>query len=213
MNPFRIGERVELISCPNFPGTVADSGTGRSTYASTTSALNHRRRFGRIACNSREGRCVVRSVPKASGCGTSRCGRHPFTESAVCTLRSNDLFGTRRLVAATRSGDLGAFEELYESHVGYVRKAGQAILGTDDLDDLVQDVFADAWKGLQSFRGDSTFRTWVTSMPGTAVLQCVSSAERTMHSSQTYHLTRNTARGQKSEAPRSWKIVTTYRDL
>ena len=29
MSAFRVGERVELISCPNFPGTVTGFGHGR----------------------------------------------------------------------------------------------------------------------------------------------------------------------------------------
>ena len=29
MNAFRLGERVELISCPNFPGTVTGFGHGK----------------------------------------------------------------------------------------------------------------------------------------------------------------------------------------
>jgi hypothetical protein len=29
MNPFRVGERVELVSCPGFPGTVTGFDRGK----------------------------------------------------------------------------------------------------------------------------------------------------------------------------------------
>jgi hypothetical protein len=32
MNPFRLGERVELISCPSFPGTVTGFGHGKVRF-------------------------------------------------------------------------------------------------------------------------------------------------------------------------------------
>jgi RNA polymerase sigma-70 factor (ECF subfamily) len=71
----------------------------------------------------------------------------------------------KQLILAARSGDDAAFATLYESHLVHLRPVGMAILGTDDgLDDLTQDVFILAWKALPSFRGDSTFRTWLTTI-------------------------------------------------
>ena len=46
-------------------------------------------------------------------------------------------------------------------HLSAVHKTGQAILRTSDLDDVIQEVFLSAWKGLSGFRGDSLFRTWI----------------------------------------------------
>src|SRR5262245_24032638 len=34
--------------------------------------------------------------------------------------------------------------------------------GRGDADDLAQDVFVRAWRNLAKFRGESTFRTWLT---------------------------------------------------
>jgi RNA polymerase sigma-70 factor, ECF subfamily len=68
------------------------------------------------------------------------------------------------LIGAARAGDEDAYRELYRSNLVYVRRIGWAFLRSDDLDDLIQDVFVDAWKGLKAFREESTFRTWVTSI-------------------------------------------------
>jgi RNA polymerase sigma factor (sigma-70 family) len=68
------------------------------------------------------------------------------------------------LVAAARAGDEDAFKELFESNLENIRRAARAILETDDLEDLEQDVAVDAWRGLKGFLEDSSFRTWITSI-------------------------------------------------
>lgn len=68
----------------------------------------------------------------------------------------------RTLVARAKTGDDDSYEEL-------VRRYQQRIYGLcyhltsnhEDASDLTQEAFVKAWKALQSFKGDSSFYTWV----------------------------------------------------
>jgi RNA polymerase sigma-70 factor, ECF subfamily len=66
------------------------------------------------------------------------------------------------LIAAARLGNEDAFAELYRQHIGYVRAIGRSILRSRDLDDMCQETFLLAFKRLDSFEGNSLFRTWIT---------------------------------------------------
>ncbi|MBN9693514.1 MAG: sigma-70 family RNA polymerase sigma factor [Verrucomicrobia bacterium] len=68
----------------------------------------------------------------------------------------------RTLVARAKAGDDDCYEEL-------VRRYQQRIYGLcyhltsnhEDASDLTQEAFVKAWKALRSFKGDSSFYTWV----------------------------------------------------
>lgn len=68
----------------------------------------------------------------------------------------------RTLVARAKGGNDDSYEEL-------VRRYQQRIYGLcyhltsnhEDASDLTQEAFVKAWKALQSFKGDSSFYTWV----------------------------------------------------
>jgi RNA polymerase sigma-70 factor (ECF subfamily) len=74
-------------------------------------------------------------------------------------LRSDDSALVRRSVA----GDMGAFEQLYRSHVGRVHGAILRLVGMDRAraEELTQEAFIRAWQKLSSFRFDSAFSTWL----------------------------------------------------
>lgn len=74
------------------------------------------------------------------------------------------------LIAAARGGCNDAFTALYKKHLTYVKSVGRAILHTSDLDDLCQDTFLLAFTRLDSFHGNSNFRTWLTRI---AMNQCL----------------------------------------
>src|SRR3954469_13550100 len=64
--------------------------------------------------------------------------------------------------ALAATGDRRAFERLYRTHAGRVyalcaRMAGDRALA----EELTQDVFVRVWEKLASFRGDSSFGTWI----------------------------------------------------
>jgi len=66
------------------------------------------------------------------------------------------------LIARYQTGDEHAAAELVQRHTASLARF-LAIQGAPDeeLDDLVQDAFFKAFRGLASFRGGSTFRTWL----------------------------------------------------
>ncbi len=79
------------------------------------------------------------------------------------------------LITAARAGDQKAFRALHEQHAAYVRAIGRSILRTTDLDDLCQDTFLLAFTRLESFEGNSQFRTWLTRI---AINQCLLTLRR-----------------------------------
>ncbi len=74
-------------------------------------------------------------------------------------------------MASARAGDTAAFERLYREHVGHVyglclRMTGQPAAA----EDLTQDTFVSAWRGLAGFEGRSAFGTWLHRIAVNAVL-------------------------------------------
>ena len=68
----------------------------------------------------------------------------------------------RALVEAAAGGDRDAFDELVRRHESAILGLCRALTGgRADAEDLAQEVFVRAWKSLRTFRGDSTFRTWL----------------------------------------------------
>jgi RNA polymerase sigma-70 factor (ECF subfamily) len=65
-------------------------------------------------------------------------------------------------VERARSGDVGAFEELYRRHVGRVYALCLRMCGdAPDAEELTQDAFVRAWERLGSFHGKSAFSSWL----------------------------------------------------
>ena len=64
-------------------------------------------------------------------------------------------------VALAAAGDTAAFERLYRKHVEKVHGLARWLLGGDDVDDSVQDVFIRVWQKLSQFEGRSAFGTWL----------------------------------------------------
>lgn len=66
------------------------------------------------------------------------------------------------LVRRAQAGDTDAFGELVERNRKAVFRAAVAALGsTTDADDVAQEAFVMAYRKLASFRGESSFRTWL----------------------------------------------------
>jgi RNA polymerase sigma-70 factor (ECF subfamily) len=66
------------------------------------------------------------------------------------------------LVTRARQGDPAAFGELVERHRNAVYRAARAALGSHaDAEDAAQDAFLLAYRRLDSFRGQATFKTWL----------------------------------------------------
>jgi RNA polymerase sigma-70 factor, ECF subfamily len=58
-------------------------------------------------------------------------------------------------------GDGVAFERLYRAHVARVYSLARWLLGGDDVDDAVQEIFIRVWEKLGTFSGQSAFGTWL----------------------------------------------------
>jgi RNA polymerase sigma-70 factor (ECF subfamily) len=68
----------------------------------------------------------------------------------------------RTLVAACRANRAGAFDLIVERHRRAVYQLCYRFVGNhEDASDLSQEVFLRAYRGLRTFRGDSTIATWL----------------------------------------------------
>ena len=69
------------------------------------------------------------------------------------------------LVERARAGDQTAFGDLVDRHRDAVFRAALAALGNrEEAEDVAQEAFVAAYRGLDGFRGDATFKTWVTTI-------------------------------------------------
>jgi RNA polymerase sigma-70 factor (ECF subfamily) len=66
------------------------------------------------------------------------------------------------IVGCVRAGDTDAFGELINRYEIKLKRYGARFLGrTDDIEDMVQDVFIKAYTNLQSFDTTSRFSPWI----------------------------------------------------
>lgn len=66
------------------------------------------------------------------------------------------------LVRRAQRGDTAAFGELVERHRRSVFRAAVAVLGSAaEADDVAQDAFVTAFRKLEGFRGEASFKTWL----------------------------------------------------
>jgi RNA polymerase sigma-70 factor (ECF subfamily) len=66
------------------------------------------------------------------------------------------------VVAKAASGDVRAFGEIVDHYDGRLRGLAFRLLGNRDLmDDVLQEVYVKAFRGLRSFKGDSSIGTWL----------------------------------------------------
>lgn len=71
----------------------------------------------------------------------------------------------QKLVSAARSGDVGAFEQLYRAYNDRIYNFARRVVGSDqDASDVVQETFIRAWQALPKLRSDVAFRSWLYSI-------------------------------------------------
>jgi RNA polymerase sigma-70 factor, ECF subfamily len=84
--------------------------------------------------------------------------------------------GDLRLVERARAGDERAFGELVDRYGGAVISLCYAsTIDAAEAEDLAQEVFVAAWRGLARFRGDAAFSTWLFALARNA---CIDQARR-----------------------------------
>jgi RNA polymerase sigma-70 factor (ECF subfamily) len=66
------------------------------------------------------------------------------------------------LIRKTQKGDTDAFADLLTLHKHFVYNlALRTLRNPEEAEDIAQEAFVRAWQALPSFRGQSSFRTWI----------------------------------------------------
>ena len=74
-------------------------------------------------------------------------------------------------VALAAGGDQTAFERLYQTHVARIHSLTRRMLGTQEADEVTQDIFVRTWQKLGQFRGESAFSTWLHRLAVNVVIE------------------------------------------
>src|SRR5262249_38810774 len=91
------------------------------------------------------------------------------------------------LVERSLAGDDRAFATLYRRHLRYVAGILQRFaraVGREELDDMLQQTFADAYTGLARLRDRSGFRPWIARIAVRCAYDRLASRERLLSVSQ-----------------------------
>lgn len=78
---------------------------------------------------------------------------------------------TRELVQACAAGDRSAQRALYDRFVRRVHFLASRMVGPNDADDVVQNVFLQVFRRLDQFRQESRFETWLYRLAVNEALQ------------------------------------------
>ncbi|MCX7654187.1 MAG: RNA polymerase sigma factor [Fervidobacterium sp.] len=64
-------------------------------------------------------------------------------------------------IKALSKGDEEAYRYLYKTYAPKIGALVKSYLGTDDIDDVIQEVFLRIYKNIKKFRGESKLSTWI----------------------------------------------------
>jgi len=80
----------------------------------------------------------------------------------VTSIASAEPLSDQMLVARAQKGEMAAFDGLVRRYAGSLRNMviHHGVRG-EEVDDVLQEVFLRAWRGLPNFKGDATFTTWL----------------------------------------------------
>lgn len=88
----------------------------------------------------------------------------------------------KELVSRTQSGEAGAFDELVVKYTPRLYGLVYNMTSNhEDTNDLLQDVFAKAYKSIRGFRGKSSFYTWIHSIAVNMTLNFLKKRGRRYH--------------------------------
>lgn len=110
--------------------------------------------------------------------------RHSVPETRVSTSMapsgtSDNFEAERKLVQLAASGDERAFREIVRTYEGTVAGVVTAMLGPgDDADDIGQETFIRLLRGLSSFRGDASLKTFITRIAMNASIDMLARRKR-----------------------------------
>ncbi len=76
------------------------------------------------------------------------------------------------LIERCRRGDATGFEELYQRYVKRIYNLAYRMVGlANDPEELTQEIFLQAFKNLEHFKGESSFYTWLYRVAANTCLQ------------------------------------------
>ncbi len=81
---------------------------------------------------------------------------------SLLTAESGTILSDDKFISAARQGDKEAFGILFEQNKNAVYAFVLKTVGSrEDAEDIVQETFCRAWRGIASFRGDCKILTWL----------------------------------------------------
>src|ERR1700730_6061265 len=87
-----------------------------------------------------------------------------------------------QLITDSRNGDREAMAELFRRHYPLsIRLARRILPERDESSDAVQSAYLSAFRNFNSFRGDSSFKTWITRIVVNQCLMHVRNSARPRH--------------------------------
>ena len=87
------------------------------------------------------------------------------TDRILSLDRAHQVADQRALIERARRGDASAHRALYDTHVERVYRLTYRLTGIEHLArELTQDTFVRAFAGIEGFREDSAFSTWLHSI-------------------------------------------------
>ncbi len=91
---------------------------------------------------------------------TRRASSNKF-ERMIHAKQTDDALVDGELIAQWMAGDERAATAIVERHAGALTRFAVRLGVDEDVDELVQDTFIRAFSALESFRSDSSLRTWL----------------------------------------------------
>jgi RNA polymerase sigma-70 factor (ECF subfamily) len=99
--------------------------------------------------------------PELKKPGTIRSYAHQ-SEAERMSMKAQDVALDRLLVDRFRQGDQSAFEQMVSRYWGRIyAMVHQLLRNPEDAEEVTQDTFIRAHRGLVNFRGESAFSTWL----------------------------------------------------
>ncbi len=88
----------------------------------------------------------------------------------------------KELIIRAKAGDREAFDELVKATYARVHGLALRLTGNEhDADDVVQDTYVRAYRGLRKFRGDARFSTWLHRITANSASTLMGRSQRHRH--------------------------------
>jgi RNA polymerase sigma-70 factor (ECF subfamily) len=88
-------------------------------------------------------------------------GRVRIEGVAAPAAESREWPGDERAVTRFLAGDVVGFEQIVRHYSASIFSLAARLVGPADAEDVVQETFLRAYRGLESFRGESSLKTWL----------------------------------------------------